>query len=677
MPPRSLTSPMLRRSPSPDLPLSQECAFPVFPASRSTTPTTPKKPPGRSHADGQAVRPPMGERLNQGNNVIKRMNSIAPGPFTVKDSSANGVGEKATLHKRTATTSSVASTSRASSPSSIKSRTRRPSTSGSDAIRKGSFSNSRPRLEEPTSSGLIPSIPQRIDDVPIPAPLSIAGVRLPFSEPTKAEEMQNREFGEAPTAPLPRRPQNSVSHFRQPSVSAANRPLHEIGSAKSHRPTQSRGISPPTTNTDVNPNFHAPRSASATGFRNERKLDDVPPVPGIASVGDGASNMPRSASAMESRTGSRPFDVPPLPNQGQVGGLEGHGIVSHAPTESVSSDGSGRSNGSNTQTTSSRSSPPMSTSSYGSTRKQSDGGNDQFPSFGSVATAPITSTDAQLRPRRGPAKSFSRPTYANPVEPREPESPMDPDMQAGRLPPIVTNSDKFPPPSARPVPFSQSAITPPHRDTPNFPSPPQYSQSATTPSFRDISNFPTPPRSPHPLPLQPPPRSPARRPTVASKGNCRGCGETIIGKSVSSADGRLTGRYHKQCFVCKTCKQPFQTSDFYVLGNHPYCGRHYHELNRSLCTNCDRGIEGQYVETDMKHKFHPHCFNCRVSSYCALQHDDRMLTRIFQECHLILRDDYFEVNGKILCEQHAFRSDFLGPGRRFPEKRSTRLMMMM
>ena len=85
-----------------------------------------------------------------------------------------------------------------------------------------------------------------------------------------------------------------------------------------------------------------------------------------------------------------------------------------------------------------------------------------------------------------------------------------------------------------------------------------------------------------------------------------------MGKSVSSADGRLTGRYHKPCFVCKTCKEPFQTTDFYVMNNHPYCGRHYHQLNGSLCKTCDQGIEGQYLETELKQKFHPHCFTCHV-----------------------------------------------------------------
>ncbi|KAH0559784.1 hypothetical protein GP486_003700 [Trichoglossum hirsutum] len=98
-------------------------------------------------------------------------------------------------------------------------------------------------------------------------------------------------------------------------------------------------------------------------------------------------------------------------------------------------------------------------------------------------------------------------------------------------------------------------------------------------------------------------RSPNRRPATA-KGNCRGCGELIKGKSVSSADGRLTGRYHKRCFVCKTCREPFETATFYVLQNNPFCERHYHQLNNSLCHACDQGIEGQYLETERKQKYH-------------------------------------------------------------------------
>lgn len=141
--------------------------------------------------------------------------------------------------------------------------------------------------------------------------------------------------------------------------------------------------------------------------------------------------------------------------------------------------------------------------------------------------------------------------------------------------------------------------------------------------------------------------------------HCRGCGEPIIGKSVSSADGRLTGRYHKACFVCYTCGSPFQTADFYVWKDRPYCAQHYHELNGSLCAGCQTGIEGQYLETNERagrgaadrQKFHPDCLRCFA-------------------CRIVLKGDYFEWNGRVYCERDARRAAMSTPppgwGRRPP-----------
>lgn len=153
-----------------------------------------------------------------------------------------------------------------------------------------------------------------------------------------------------------------------------------------------------------------------------------------------------------------------------------------------------------------------------------------------------------------------------------------------------------------------------------------------------------------------------------SKGDCAACQQPIYGKSVKAAGGKLTGRYHKECFACKTCQAPFPTAEFYVLNNAPYCGRHYHEMNGSLCRKCDSGIEGQYLETDRMEKYHAHCFSC-------------------QECRVRLTEDYFEVNGQPFCERHAYsitrnRGPQYGNGKlgvqsvSRPEKRRTRLMMM-
>jgi hypothetical protein len=161
-------------------------------------------------------------------------------------------------------------------------------------------------------------------------------------------------------------------------------------------------------------------------------------------------------------------------------------------------------------------------------------------------------------------------------------------------------------------------------------------------------------RQPPPVPPLPDLRSntitPPPRPSSSGgqrKRRCRGCNEFITGKSVSSADGRLTGRYHKSCLVCHTCGSAFLTADFYVLNDHPYCSQHYHELNCSLCFSCNHGIEGQYLETDEwvpqsnrsrrhRQKFHPDCFRCRT-------------------CRIVLGGDYFEWYGEVYCERDARR----------------------
>ncbi|KAI3546015.1 LIM domain-containing protein [Colletotrichum cuscutae] len=121
-----------------------------------------------------------------------------------------------------------------------------------------------------------------------------------------------------------------------------------------------------------------------------------------------------------------------------------------------------------------------------------------------------------------------------------------------------------------------------------------------------------------------------------SRGNCKSCGDAITGKSISSSDGRLTGRYHKACFVCTTCREPFSSAEFYVLNDKPYCGNHYHKLNGSLCGSCRRGIEGQYLEDEERIKYHVGCFRCG-------------------DCGMSLSNGYFEVNGRSYCEKDAWR----------------------
>ncbi|CAH0024321.1 unnamed protein product [Clonostachys rhizophaga] len=167
-----------------------------------------------------------------------------------------------------------------------------------------------------------------------------------------------------------------------------------------------------------------------------------------------------------------------------------------------------------------------------------------------------------------------------------------------------------------------------HLMTPPIPTPIPAARSNTHPQLSPQGSY-FPPESPR---FGTSPEQPLASPR--SRGNCKACNLAITGKSISSADGRLTGKYHKACFVCASCSEPFTSAEFYVLNDKPYCERHYHTLNGSLCATCDRGIEGHYIEDEVSTKYHIGCFCC---------HD----------CGRSLSDGYFEVGGKQYCEQDA------------------------
>ena len=204
----------------------------------------------------------------------------------------------------------------------------------------------------------------------------------------------------------------------------------------------------------------------------------------------------------------------------------------------------------------------------------------------------------------------------------------------------------------QPLPSPELSVSPRGQDTfdpavqkaeRHEPRPRGYDQPSRSPQYgtspRDQYSF--DPAVQHPrkpdlsAPVAPPARKGSRDPT-ASRGDCKACKLPIKGKSISSADGRLTGKYHKACFVCSTCSEPFTSAEFYVLNDKPYCEQHYHKLNGSLCGSCGRGIEGQYLEDEFEIKYHVGCFRCL-------------------DCGRSLSEGYFEVDGKSYCERDAWR----------------------
>ncbi len=303
-------------------------------------------------------------------------------------------------------------------------------------------------------------------------------------------------------------------------------------------------------------------------------------------------------------------------------------------------------------------SPSDSASSYGTVNSVD---NSVVPSRSSRSSQPSQETEAlktldflasRIEAVRPEAEEVEPLPPPKPIVDNQADSPTDPAFQGGRLTPI------------QPMPLQRTQTTPEMSFQRSPQTPKDVQQNAVRPTLLRSKT------------------------TGANKGQCRGCSKMIAAnqKSVSSADGRLTGRYHKECFACTTCHSAFATADFYVLRDQPYCSQHYHALNGSLCGSCGRGIEGQYLEATRSkargpEKFHAKCFTCVM-------------------CRVVLTHDYFEHHGRFFCEKDIHRvagpppsrSPNMGPGgrpgpgangflsvgngRKFPERRSTKLMIM-
>ncbi|KAI0137852.1 hypothetical protein F4776DRAFT_654566 [Hypoxylon sp. NC0597] len=334
------------------------------------------------------------------------------------------------------------------------------------------------------------------------------------------------------------------------------------------------------------------RLRSASNATGERILmsSERPPRPSFGAQDALRPPPPRASSTRPIQDGGR---RPSLnPNDGF-----GVGNTYHSPSVSQSSSNSGYSHMSQPSQASSNTSPARSVGSRRGARRPSDMSN-----FDALMDDLQSSMDA-MQPKDQPPSPRERSLPSKKVEPPKSDNRrpppeglrLDPTSLGGRDPRVGSPLKSPLSPGPRQDPAVQSGLNQ---------SPP------TRPSHN---------------------RQPSR-----SRGNCKACGLLITGKSISSADGRLTGRYHKACFVCTTCKEPFSSSTFYVLNDKPYCEQHYHKLNGSLCGSCNRGIEGQYLEDESSKKYHPGCFRCG-------------------DCGVVLRDGYFDVDGKAYCERDAWR----------------------
>ncbi|KAI8993730.1 hypothetical protein BDB01DRAFT_716689, partial [Pilobolus umbonatus] len=117
---------------------------------------------------------------------------------------------------------------------------------------------------------------------------------------------------------------------------------------------------------------------------------------------------------------------------------------------------------------------------------------------------------------------------------------------------------------------------------------------------------------------------------------CRACLKPVEKEAVSAMDGKLKGKWHLECFGCHTCHRPFPDNTFYVYEDSPYCKRHYHQLNNSLCRTCDEPIEGPCAQTIEGWRFHPACFGCSVSIHRFIYHLLFILTHLYRSVIVLL-----------------------------------------
>ena len=603
LPSRSQTIPLPSRPISDDTAISQDNAYPTFPGLKATPEISPDPQPTLKRIQTEPLKAVTSNRFKQNSASTDAKKGVLP-PRSVPDVSpvSNDAmdEEKAKVKSSHSRNTSMSSSRDFSRPASTgAAKFHMPRPSASSSVYTRNRSTS-------TVSGTsrydwdAPEVPLIPSKSNSPAGLDGA-FDFGLDKPKESPAVKKKED------PILESPLESpiYSHKPRPSVTAAMAPLHSIGSSSSFKPSRSmRGRKASVATTQA-----PPVPVEALSGQEIQKVDVAPPI------SKNHSDLDLNAQ---------------------------NGV--HTPHESTSSNGSSTSGA---KSGSSRSSPPLQESprKYAYGHNQAPGSENSFDDFQfGIGGAPAQ--------RRGPPEIFT-----------------------GREPLLEKRSQPVRPPSLSIQP-TLPVILPPEPQTPDYTgfsnSPDDYMISSNLDTNAEANQYhlsplsPTMPESPTIPDYFPPPAksaSPPQRLRPPDKGPCRGCGETIRGKSVRAQDGRLTGRYHKGCFVCTTCNSPFQTADFYVIKNHPYCGRHYHELNNSLCQGCNRGIEGQYLETETYRKYHSYCFTC-------------------QECHKILKDDYFQWQGRTLCEQHAFKaanqpSSTLGLGaRRFPEKRSTRLMMM-
>ncbi|KAI9767781.1 MAG: hypothetical protein M1840_005462 [Geoglossum simile] len=330
-----------------------------------------------------------------------------------------------------------------------------------------------------------------------------------------------------PRSALPPSRDGATSHIQRPSTSGSEKSQRRTGfdgsDLRNKNFLDQLAASPWSSKKEVHDSQGVPQppERETDGFRPKSRSRAIPmevqfkPLPKrpVDQPQDPAERRPSTSGSLgRSRDADSSF-VPwggELPqSKGQENAMHRKPTLSRSSTRSRSRSGSG--SGSDTRTASSRSTPPASGTFRKPRRRPSDTSN-----IDGLLKEIQSSMELQQ-----PTDAITKDTQTSTSAPQ----PID----------VTTKEPEKPRITRLPKPLG----------IPMSPRDPRLSGKDTAPKS------PKPPVSPTDTPSKRVDGKPPNRRPAAAKGNCRGCGEPIRGKSVSSADGRLTGRYHKQCRYCE------------------------------------------------------------------------------------------------------------------------------
>lgn len=362
---------------------------------------------------------------------------------------------------------------------------------------------------------------------------TIPGVPIALLQPATSPQSPNvdgtgKRLPSGPAPPRPARPETMtdlMDHIKAKGTLLSSKPIEPtLSDLKPSLPT----LEPqPVTQPASEETQPKDRNSDASVYNADNQIPEDRPS-------HSASGLPQISEEGDA-PGSPTERIPP-PSAWPSDRLRQSSGSRHAPSESASSSGSRF--GFDDRSISSISSPPTSSASSFQFKESADD---------SKGVSSLSSEGSATSLRIPPS-----PRTANFSRPRGPTLTSSPLLQGPIPSPTSTIASSVGEESPQESIVSENHFEAPlHRESPTL-QPTLQAVSYQRPSQKPApQSFVKPPLPPMPeesatAPLVHRPNL-SRSKSTASRGQCRGCKQEIMGRSIKAADGQLTGRWHREC----------------------------------------------------------------------------------------------------------------------------------